>query len=430
MKLNPFLMSAGAVVVALIIGFAIIIPTLNPPEADIRTLLLIMSITGSLTILLSYLLYQRGLLKWFTSLRYTVLATTIITVVLVFVNVWVTAQLMFISNHDLILTSALLVFGGVISVCSVFFFSGVITDRIHALSTAAERVAEGDLVTRLEVEGNDELAHLAKMFNQMADSLQQAAREKAVLEQSRRNLIAWVSHDLRTPLASIRAMNEAMIDGVVSDKATVQRYMFNTQNEVEHLSRMIDDLFELSQLDSGHLSITRHDTSIRDLISDTLGSMAARAEQNDIELRGNIDEDIDMVFIAADKVQRVFNNLLDNAFGYTPSGGKITLSAKRQKHMIEISVHNTGSYIQPEDLPHVFESFYKVERSRTKSKDGYRGTGLGLAIVRSIVEAHGGNIAVRSDEHRGTEFVFTLPDRRALLLSQPKQKSNVNSGVA
>ncbi len=430
MKLKPLLMSAGGIVVALIVGFAIIIPALNPPEADIRALLLMMSITGSLTILLSYLLYQRGLMEWFTSLRYTVLATTVLTVVLVFVNVWVTAQLMFISNHDLILTSALLVFGGVISVFSVFFFSGVITDRIHALSSAAERLAAGDLITRLDVKGNDELSHLAKMFNQMADSLQQAAGEKAILEQSRRDLIAWVSHDLRTPLASIRAMNEAMIDGVVSDRATVQRYMHNMQNEVEHLNRMIDDLFELSQLDSGHLSITRQDTSLRDLISDTLGSMTARAEQANIHLSGNIDDDIDTVFIAADKIQRVFNNLLENAFVFTPAHGNITLSARRNQHMIEICIHNTGSYIQPEALPHVFESFYKVERSRVKSKDGYRGTGLGLAIVRSIVEAHGGKITVSSDKDTGTKFVFALPDRRALLLNQPRQQSRINSGVA
>src|SRR5262249_44264562 len=168
----------------------------------------------------------------------------------------------------------------------------------------------GDFKVRSAVQGNDELARLSQTFNMMADTLQAVDEQKELLEQTRRNLLAWISHDLRTPLASIRVMNEAIIHGVASDSQTVQRYMVNMQREIQHMSHLIDDLFELSQLETGKLTITCEPASLRDLISDTLSGMKTQAEYQHVELVGQVEHEIDMINMAADKIQRVLYNIL------------------------------------------------------------------------------------------------------------------------
>jgi signal transduction histidine kinase len=308
-----------------------------------------------------------------------------------------------------VLTTALLVFAGVISVVSVQLFSSVITARIRVLMQASEQVAKGNFATRTTIEGGDELAELAKTFNNMAAALESVDVQKRELEQARRDMIAWASHDLRTPLAAMRVMNEAIIDGVVTDAETINRYHQNIHTEIQHLSHLIDDLFELTQLDTGHLKLDLQMTSLRDLISDTLGSMNARATRAGVSLTGTVGADVDMACIAPDKIQRVLHNLIDNALHHTPAGGKVTLAAEQNDHSIQISVTNSGAAIPEADLPHIFTSFYRGERSRSQSSDGYRGTGLGLAIARGFVEAHGGEIRVESKPDAGTTFTFTIP---------------------
>ena len=407
--LMPIIWLIVSVLLAFIVAMLVVVPTLNPPQRDVELLFIFMSTSGGGSIGVAYILYNRGMTQWFTSLRWTLLATCILNVMLIFANVLLTAQLMFISNHDLMLTTALLLFGGMVSVISVYFISTTLIERIHNVAGAFQHLARGHLQTRLPVSGRDELAQLAGTFNQMADALQSMDEEKRQLEQARRDLIAWVSHDLRTPLATIRAMNEAILDGVVTDPQTITRYTQNTQKEVEHLSHLIDDLFEVAQLDTGHLKLTRQMASLRDLISDTLGTIGAQAEQRGVILVGEVSDGVDMLFIAPDKIQRILYNLLDNALRHTPAGGKIILLAKKSLIGVEITVHNTGQAISPVDLPHLFESFYRGEPSRARSEGGQRGTGLGLAIVRGLVEAHGGQISVISNPEQGTTFTFTLP---------------------
>jgi signal transduction histidine kinase len=397
---------------ALVGAMLVIMLSMNPPERDIRLLLLFMSSTGILTLSVAYLLYRLGLVRLLPGLRWGLTAMTVVTVVLIFANVWVTAKLMFINPHDLGLTTALLIFGGVMAIAFGLFVANALTDSIRELSGAAERLARGDLNTRLKTQGNDELAELAKTFNWMAESLQEVDQQKRELDRTRRNLVAWVSHDLRTPLTSIRAMVEALADGVVTDPETTARYLNDTRTEIQHLSRLINDLFELAQLDVGRLQLSREITSLRDLLSDTFSSMSVQAREHQVTLKFDVTGDIDPVYIAPDKIQRVLYNLVGNAVRYSSEGSEVTLSAHPANGLVQVEVHNTGVSIPASDLPHIFENFYRGEASRMQSQDGHRGAGLGLAIARGFVEAHGGQIWVESQAERGTTFFFTLPRER------------------
>ena len=398
----------GGTLGAIVLSLGIVAHTLNPPDSDMQLLFWFMFSSGSTSVIAVYTLSRFGMLERFSSLRWTLLANIVLLVVLVFINVWLTAHLMYISAHDFVLTLALLVFGGIVGALCVFFIAHVWIRRITALGLASRQLAAGNLKARLPVHGNDELAQLTQSFNQMVDGLQAIETQKRQLEQTRRDLVMWVSHDLRTPLATIRAMNEAILDGMVTDTETVARYVHNIQGELFHLSKMIDDLFALAQMDTGVFNVQRERASLRDLISDTLGSMTAKAAQLGVQLTGEVESGLDLLPMAPDKIQRVLNNLLENAFHHTPVGGCIDIHARRGNGMVEVAVHNTGNPIAPEDLPHVFDSFYRGEPSRAQS-EGYRGTGLGLAIVRGFVEAHGGKIAAESHKKEGTTFTFCLP---------------------
>lgn len=405
--LYPLILVSG-MIVALLVSMGIIIINLNPPSKDLQLLSLFMMASGSGSIFLVYMFYRLGILERINSLRWTLLVNIVFLVVLIFLNVWLTAQLMFISYHDFILTIALLLFAGLVSALCMFFIANVWIDRIYDLGQAAQQLSGGDLQTRLEVRGHDEISQLTAAFNQMVDGLEAIDAQKRQLEQTRRDLVAWVSHDLRTPLAAIRAMNEAILDGVVTDHATVRRYIENVQSELFHLSKMIDDLFELAKLDTGNFTISREPASLRDLISDTLGSLNAKAAQAGVQLSGELETGLDIIQMAPDKMQRVLYNLLDNALRHTPAGGRVFIRAQCLEQAVKVTVHNSDSVIPPGELDKVFESFYRGEPSRAQD-GGHRGTGLGLAIVRGFIEAHGGQIKVESDTAQGTTFAFTIP---------------------
>ena len=379
------------------------------PGNEVQKLLIFMTLTGLTSSLLSYMFYRLGVLEWFRSLRWAIWMVIALLVLMIFLNVWVIARFTFIQSHYLTLTSVLLVFAGLSALTIGFFASKTMTDRLSKLHAATQALAGRDFTTRLKISGNDEIAQLADTFNDMAQNLQEVEEQKRQLEQTRRDLTAWVSHDLRTPLTSMRVMIEAMLDGVVEDDATVHRYLDSSRAEIEHLSELIDDLFELAQLDVGHLRLNLQQASIRDLISDTLGSMQPKAKQQGILLKGEVSDDVDMILMAPDKIQRVLSNLVDNAIKYTESGESVTLGAWRSGGEIRIDIHNSGSFIPEDVLPRLFESFYRGEGSRSRIGDGARGTGLGLAIARGFIEAHQGRIWATSIKAEGTTFSFTLP---------------------
>jgi two-component system sensor histidine kinase BaeS len=314
--------------------------------------------------------------------------------------------MMFASEHDLLLSIVLLFFAGGMAMVLGYFLSSTVTERIHAVKRAAEDLAKGQLQTRVHVGGNDEVAILAESFNQMATQLQAADQNQRDLEHLRTDLIASVSHDLQTPLSSIRAILEALSDGMVENPEAVQRYLLTAQRDVRSLSSLIDDLFEMAQLDAGGLPLDLADSSLADLISDTLESFSEMAARLDIAITGHADPNVDPVRMDTMRIGRVLNNLLSNALRHTPAGGKIIVTAERTKRGVEVNVSDTGEGIRAEDLPKVFDRFYRGEKSRSRTTGG---SGLGLAISRGLVRAHGGDITVESTAGHGSRFTFTLP---------------------
>jgi len=226
------------------------------------------------------------------------------------------------------------------------------------------------------------------------------------LDRLRRDLVAWIGHDLRTPLASMRVIIEALADGMVEDPETVQHYLQTAQGQIGSLSLLLDDLFDMAQIDAGGLQLDRQPNSIGDLISDTIEAFSALARQRSVRLEGSASPDADPVVMDGQKVGRVLNNLLDNALRHTPAGGTVRVKASLMQEQVQVEVADSGEGISGEDLPHVFERFYRGEKSRSRATGG---AGLGLAISAGIVEAHGGTIGVDSIAGQGTRVWFTLP---------------------
>jgi signal transduction histidine kinase len=274
------------------------------------------------------------------------------------------------------------------------------------LSRAAEQIAQGQLTARVPTQGRDELGDLARTFNDMAAQLEQMEQERRELDRLRRDLVAWIGHDLRTPLASVRVIVEALADGMVEDPETVARYLHTAQSQIQSLSALLDDLVEMALIDAGGLRLDRHPNSICDLISDTLEAFSAVAERQGVTLEGSAPPEADPVVMDVGKIGRVLNNLLENALRHTPQGGTVRVTASPHQHEVQVEVQDSGDGIPAADLPHVFERFYRGEKSRSRATGG---SGLGLAIASGIVEAHGGQIGVESALHQGTRVWFTLP---------------------
>ncbi len=338
-------------------------------------------------------------------LRWTLCASSALGLLVAFANVAFTARLMFISAHDLGLLGILLAFATVPGLAVATALSGRLAWSLDGLRTAAARMAAGDLAARAPVGGVHELRSLAASFNTMAMRLEAAAAQRAEIELARRDLIAAVSHDLRTPLASLRVLVEALNDGVVGDPAGVQHYLQLMAGEVARLSGLIDDLFELARLESGALQLDLAPSPVQDLISETLERMGAQAERKGLRLGGEVVGDPPPILADSPQVTRVLLNLVQNAIRHTPSDGSVTVRARPDGDAIRLEVADTGEGIGVEDLPRVFDRFYRGDPARSREA----GSGLGLAIARGIVEAHGGRIWVESGPGRGSCFAFTLP---------------------
>src|SRR4051794_2494407 len=279
-----------AIVVAVVSAARIFGMTLYPLPHDLQDLVLFLLISGGLSVVLGAVGFRIGLGTRIPSLALTMALVYLVGAAVVGINVLYTAVRMFLNKeHDLPLLIILLVFSAVISLFFAYFLAQSIVMRLRNMLTVTHRVAQGDFTARVAVTSRDEIGSLGTELNSMIAQLEQSMRQRERLEASRRELIAAVSHDLRTPLASIRAMIEALNDGVVTDPDTVSRYLNTIQNETYHLTTLIDDLFELSQIDAGALKLHFEPTSIADLVSDALESMSPQAERKGVHLQGQVE---------------------------------------------------------------------------------------------------------------------------------------------
>lgn len=401
----PLLFIASLLVV-LALSLVIFYFTMNPPMGELSLMAIYLSFTTTVSGLAGFFAYRMGWLDRTPSVRLTLVSSYALASLLTIFNVWVTARLMFASPHDLQLAAVLLIFAAGIAMLLGFFFSSGITRRIETLKNTAHHLAEGDLSARSPIEGFDEIASLAGSINHMADQLQKADAVQRELNDLRRELVAWATHDLQTPLAAIRVQVEALADGMVDDPATAQRYLRTTQRQVNELSMLIDDLFQVAQIDAGGLIIQPKPCSLSDLISDALESFSALARERQVTLDGRADAGVDPVNLDALRIGRLLSNLIGNALRHTPPGGSVTVCAWREDQQVAITVSDTGEGISQADLPHVFDRFYRGEKSRNR---GMGGAGLGLSIAQGIVKAHGGDITVESRPDHGTRFLIRLP---------------------
>jgi len=280
--------------------------------------------------------------------------------------------------------------------------SRALTRPIRQLTLAADEVTRGDLERQVPVRSADEIGRLGQAFNRMIAQLR-------ATERMRTDFVSNVSHELRTPLTAIKGLVETLRDGAVDDRKVRDRFLATIEDETDRLIRLVNDLLVLSKADSQALKLKRQPLDVRDLIERSVHKLAPQLEEKGLLVEVSASDGPWLVLADADRIEQVLVNLLDNAIKYSPQGERITVAIDDEgptPEMMGVAVRDQGLGIPAEDLPRVFERFYRVDRAR--SRDG-GGSGLGLSIAKAIVEAHGGGITLSSEEGQGTTVRFTLP---------------------
>lgn len=294
-----------------------------------------------------------------------------------------------------------LLIASTLAVVTAVFVSSFVTRRIvrpvQEMTQASQRIASGRYDERVAVIGEDELADLADSFNRMAQELAQT-------EERRRQLIGDVAHELRTPLSSIKGVMEGLIDGVLpADPST----FLNVEREVSRLQRLVLDLEELSKAEAGQLALELNRVSPAIFVDAAVERLSLQYEDKGVQLLTTFPSDLPLVFVDEARMTQVMLNLLGNSLQYTSSGGEVIVSAKVTEHFFHLAVQDTGIGLTAEALPHIFERFYRVDKSRSRARGG---SGIGLTISKHIIGAHNGHLEAASlGLNQGSTFTITLP---------------------
>lgn len=293
-----------------------------------------------------------------------------------------------------------LLLGSLIAIAAALVLTFLLSRRIlapvKALTLTARQLGKGDFSQRVQFKDKGEIGELAQAFNSMASDLERT-------ERLRQNMVADVAHELRTPLTNLRGYLEAIRDGLKKPDADTIRSL---NEETILLSRLVDDLQELSLAEAGKLKLNCQLEDIAALINQTVTSVQAQAMAKGLSLSIDLPDKLPAVNLDCQRINQVLRNLLENAVAHTAKGDNITVTARQVDNRIEVSVADTGEGIPTEELPNIFERFYRTDKSRTRATGG---SGLGLTIARRLVEAHGGQIEARSEPGKGSCFTFTLP---------------------
>lgn len=281
-----------------------------------------------------------------------------------------------------------------------------VTRPLADIVAAAQRIARGEFHQKIRVTSTSEVARLAEILNQMAASLEENIRNLHRLEQVRKDFVANVSHELRTPLTAIRGYVEALQDGGKDQPEQLDRFLDIIRAHADRLNLIITDLLLLSKIESGQAPLKQEPVALAGLIDRTVGLLHHLIEKKHHTVAVNIPSDLPPILGDEERLGQVFSNLLDNAVKYTLEHGTITISALAGKKFVEVGVADTGIGIPPQDIPRIFERFYRVDKARSRELGG---TGLGLAIVKHLVEGHGGTVSVESSPGKSTTFFVKLP---------------------
>jgi signal transduction histidine kinase len=330
-------------------------------------------------------------------------AVAVIAVAVGVANLWVLAELMFVSAHDATLVAILLLYSVGAGVGAALVLARTSVRAVARLGETASELADGDLQARVgSLEAGPELQHLARTLDAMAQRLQVSLERERSLETRRRDLVTAASHDLRTPLAGLRAMVEAIEDGVVDDPPTIRRYLGEIRRSVEILAGLVDDLFELTQLDAVAIDAEVERARLADVIRSAVGACRAQATEKGLMLEEHIDGTGEA--LCSPRLVRVLQNILQNAIRHTPADGTVRIEARRRDSAIEITVKDDGEGIPAELRERVFEPFWRGDAARSTP-----GSGLGLALARRIIETLGGEITIEDGTERGARFRVLIP---------------------
>ncbi len=337
------------------------------------------------------------------SLRQRFVAVASIAAMVALANLFALTRQMFLNKHDATLVTVLLLYSVGAGVGAALVLARSSSLAVQRLSETAEALGSGDLRARAgELNAGAEFATLAETLDDMAARLQVAQSREREVEQTRRDLITTVSHDLRTPLASLRAMVEAIDEGVVEDTPSMRRYAGEMRRSVTQLVSMVDDLFELAQLDAGAIEAETRRARLDEVVGSALGAVRLQAEEKGLALSADLNgtEDIE----CSPRLARVLQNLLANAVRHTPADGTVRIDAHLAGDRLQLAVQDSGEGIAAEDLVRVFDPFFRADPARTGA-----GAGLGLALAKRIVEALGGRISAESLPAQGARFAVDLP---------------------
>ncbi len=316
----------------------------------------------------------------------------------------VVGLLMVVSGHAAVLVALIVLAAGALAVLAAKLVADSILRDVGAIRDGLSAVGRGQRDVRIKTAVGDELDELARAANAMIERLavEEAARDQS--DAARRDLVAAVSHDLRTPITSLRLLAEAVQDEIV-DSDTRRAYLLRMNTHIDALSSLIDDLFELSRLEAGDIGWTLQHVPLGELVGETVEAMRAQADAKGVAVLAEVPEALAPARANPEKLQRVLFNLIQNAIRHTPADGSVVVRAEPVAGRIEVEVADDGEGIAPEEREHVFDAFFRGGAGAARSGGG---AGLGLAVSRAIVEAHGGRIWL-ADTQAGTRVRFSLP---------------------
>ena len=312
--------------------------------------------------------------------------------------------LMVISGDAVAEIAAIVVAAGAVAIAGARLFAHQITEDVSAIGRGLDAVAHGDHGVTIETAARDELRALANSANTMIANLAAEERARTQAENARRNLVAAVSHDLRTPITSLQLLTEAIGDDIV-DGEHRRAYVDRMRTHIGALGALIDDLFELSRLEAGDITWSLQQVELHELVEETIEAMRVQADAKGVQVTATLPGERTVARANPEKLQRVLFNLIQNAIRHTPADGSVVVRAEPSPEGVEIEVADTGTGIASDDRASVFTAFYRGGTDAARSGEG---AGLGLAVSRAIVEAHGGRIWL-ADSDQGTRVRFSLP---------------------